>query len=90
MIQNLFYQMLISSLQTGKDWQTPQSGRGRYVAFRFYEHQIFPFLIIGGYISLDLHSSLLILSYEVHLRTRNLEKGKIRFLLYPATSICVT
>ena len=31
LIQNLFYQMLISSLQTGKDWQTPQSGRGRYM-----------------------------------------------------------
>ena len=39
LIQNLFYQMLISSLQTGKDWQTPQSGRGRYVAFRFFYFQ---------------------------------------------------
>ena len=36
LIQNLFYQMLVSSLQTGKDWQTPQSGRGRCVAFRFF------------------------------------------------------
>ena len=40
LIQNLFYQMLVSSLQTGKDWQTPQSWRGRYVSLRFFHFKI--------------------------------------------------
>ena len=34
------YQMFISSTQTGKDWQTPQSGRGRYVGLRFFHFKI--------------------------------------------------
>ena len=91
--------MLVSSLQTGKDWQTPQSGRGRYVAFRFFHFQIrFAFMntkyfhfrvlmviYIFGFAFIFAH-----FSYEVHVLTRNLENGKNGVLLYPAISICVT